>query len=244
MVRGLLIRGMLAGILAGLVAFAFAWMVGEPQIDRAVAFERHMAKAAIEPELVGRPVQSGIGLFVGIDVYSSALGGLFALVFAYGYGRIGRLGPRPTAALLAALGFVMLILVPQLKYPAAPPAVGDAATIGTRSALYLTMIALSLLSGMAASSTARLLAGRLGLWNGVLAAAAVYIAAVATAMLVLPSVDEVPAGFSATALWNFRLASLGVEAVLWATLGLVFGALAERLLVAADRHPDRRGSIR
>ena len=38
----------------------------------------------------------------------------------------------------------------------------------------------------------------------------------------------VPAAFPATALWRFRLASVGVQAVLWATLGIGFGALTER----------------
>jgi len=50
------------------------------------------------------------------------------------------------------------------------------------------------------------------------------------AMLVLPPVDEVPPEFSAVVLWQFRVASLGTEAVLWTTLGLTFGAVAERYL--------------
>lgn len=54
-----------------------------------------------------------------------------------------RLSPRGTAALLAVIGFVALILVPQIKYPAKPPAIGDPATIGLQTELYFTMIALS-----------------------------------------------------------------------------------------------------
>jgi hypothetical protein len=52
------------------------------------------------------------------------------------------------------------------------------------------------------------------------------------AMLILPPVNEVPADFPAAALWNFRLASLGIEVVLWTGLGLIFGVLAERQLIA------------
>jgi len=32
-------------------------------------------------------------------------------------------------------------------------------------------------------------------------------------------------------LWRFRVASLGTQLVLWAGIGLLFGALAERSLV-------------
>ena len=113
MVRGLLVRGMLAGVLAGLLAVGFGWVFGEPPIDLAIGFEEHMhhmAGAPEEPELVSRAVQSTLGLLTGVVVYASALGGIFALVFAYAQGRVGRLSPRATAALLAAL-----IFIPQIK---------------------------------------------------------------------------------------------------------------------------------
>ena len=54
-------------------------------------------------------------------------------------------------------------------------------------------------------------------------------------MLILPPVNEVPGDFSATMLWNLRVASLGVEAVLWRALGLIFGVLAARLLSTTSR---------
>lgn len=238
MVRALLVRGMLAGALAGLLAFGFAWLFGEPQVDLAIGFGEHahrMAGGAAEPELVSRAVQSTVGLLTGVVVYGGAIGGVFALAFAGAYGRIARLGPRGIAALLAAVAFVVLILMPQIKYPAAPPSIGEAETIGLRTGLYFTMMALSLISAIAALSTGRQLVRRLGAWNGTLAAGAAYLLVMTAAMLILPAIDEVPAGFSATLLWRFRLASLGVEAVLWTALGLVFGALAERHL--AGRAP-------
>lgn len=241
----LLVRGMLAGVLAGVFAAAFAWIFGEPQIDLAIAFEHHVehhlaqgAGHADEPELVSRAVQSTIGLLTGIVVYGAALGGLFALGFAFAHGRLGRLSPRGTAALLAAAGFVAVILVPQIKYPASPPAVGDPETIGVRTALYFTLMALSVIACVAALSSAASLARRIGAWNGALAMAAAYLVVVAIAMAILPAVDEVPADFAASTLWRFRLASLGVEVVLWAALGLGFGWLAERQLA-----PARHGGI-
>jgi hypothetical protein len=234
MVRALLVRGMLVGVLAGLLASGFAWVFGEPQIDLAIGFEQHshqMAGEAAEPELVSRAVQSSVGLLTGVVVYGSAIGGIFALVFAYAYGRLGPLSPRGTATLLATVGFVALILVPQIKYPANPPAIGEPETIGARTALYFTMMALSVIAAAAALSTASHLARHLGAWNSGLIAGAAYLTVIAVGMAIMPAVNEVPADFAATTLWNFRLASLGVEAVLWTTLGLAFGHLAERQLV-------------
>jgi Probable cobalt transporter subunit (CbtA) len=236
-VGALLLRGMLAGALAGLLACGFAWVFGEPQVDLAIGFEEHMhqmAGDAAEPELVSREVQSTIGLFTGVTVYSCALGGIFALVFAYAYGRIGRLSPRGTAALLAAAGFAVLILVPQIKYPANPPSIGNPETIGPRTALYFTMIALSVTAAIAAWSTGRQLARRFGAWNGTVLAGAAYMAVIAVAMLILPPVSEVPEDFLATTLWSFRLTSLGTELVLWTGLGLIFGFLAERQFARAQ----------
>ncbi|MBL0781569.1 hypothetical protein G6541_32615, partial [Streptomyces albidoflavus] len=44
-------------------------------------------------------------------------------------------------------------------------------------------------------------------------------------------------------LWQFRLATLAVQAVLWAVFGLVFGALAARLLTPGPRGPAPRGDV-
>jgi hypothetical protein len=240
-VRTLLVRGMLVGLLAGVIAFAFALVFGEPLIDRAIAFEEHMHELAgdpPEPELVSRAVQSTIGLLAGIVVYSCALGGTFALVFAYAQGRLGRIGPRGTAAILAVAAFVVLFLVPQIKYPANPPSIGDPETIRSRTALYFAMIAWSLAAGIAALLVGRRLVGRFGSWNATLSGGAVYFGAVGLAMLVLPAVDEVPKDFPATLLWQFRMASLGGHVVLLGTIGLVFGALTER---QQGHYPRRAG---
>jgi predicted cobalt transporter CbtA len=55
----------------------------------------------------------------------------------------------------------------------------------------------------------------------------------------MPTVNEVPPNFPATVLWRFRIASLGTQLVLWSTLGLGFGFLAERALRTAASVPAR-----
>jgi hypothetical protein len=231
---------MLTGILAGLLIFGFLKLYGEPQVDRAIAFETQMdeAKAAAErakgikveeePELVSRKVQASIGLFTAVVLYSTAFGGLFALVFAFAYGRMpGAFTPRGVSLLLATIGFVAIYVVPNLKYPANPPSIGNPATIGIRTALYFGMIAISIAAMVCSISLKRLLLPRIGDWNATLMAAAFYIVLVIIAGLVLPAVNEVPEGFPATVLWNFRMASLGAQAIMWTTLAFVFGAAAQ-----------------
>jgi predicted cobalt transporter CbtA len=254
MVGTLLLRGMLVGIVAGILCFAFLKVVGEPQVDRAIAFETQldeakakakanaemakgvsMPKEEPEPELVSRPVQSGIGLFTGIIVYNAAFGGLFALVFALTYGRMGDFGPRATSALLATVGIVAVYIVPNLKYPANPPSVGDPDTISMRTALYFAMIAISIAAMIGAAMLRRRLFRRYGGWNASLLAAAAYLIAVVAVGLALPTINEVPDQFPAVVLWQFRIASLGAQLVMWTTIGIAFGALTERATTGESR---------
>jgi predicted cobalt transporter CbtA len=67
-----------------------------------------------------------------------------------------------------------------------------------------------------------------------------FLVLVAVAQLVMPGVNEVPDGFPADLLWNFRIATLGMHAVLWATLGLVFGWLASKQI--GVEHPALAGA--
>jgi predicted cobalt transporter CbtA len=245
MVRTFLVRGMLVGIVAGLLSFAFLKVYGEPQVDRAIAFEERMDEEKAEfakrhsmpmpeeqPELVSRPVQAGLGLFVAVMVYSAAFGGLFGLAFAVAQGRIpGDLSPRALSALLALIGFVALYAVPNLKYPANPPSIGNPDTIGARTALYFGMMAISLATMVGGIALRRMLGARYGGWNATLMVGAYYTVLMIIAALLLPAVNEVPDEFPAAVLWNFRIASLAAQVILWATLGLLFGTLTQRAYV-------------
>ncbi|PCE27461.1 hypothetical protein BWP39_02880 [Paraburkholderia acidicola] len=231
MVGRLLMRGMLTGIVAGLLTFTFAKIAGEPQVDQAISFEEKADAAkgeAPEPEIVSRHTQAGFGLLTGVVVYGAAVGGLFSLVFAYAYGRSGRLGARALSALLALAAFVAIVIVPNLKYPANPPSIGDPETIGYRTGLFFLMIAISLAATVFSLKLRRHAAARFGAWNGAIVAGAVFIVIIAAVQLGLPSINEVPAAFPAALLWKFRLAALGMQAIMWTTIGLLFGVLVER----------------
>jgi predicted cobalt transporter CbtA len=89
------------------------------------------------------------------------------------------------------------------------------------------MIAISLAAMVGSARLKRSFLDRVGKWNANLIAAACYIVVVAIACLLLPTVNEVPEEFPAVVLWKFRIASIGAQFIMWATLGLLFGALTE-----------------
>ncbi|MXG26858.1 MULTISPECIES: CbtA family protein [Streptomyces] len=237
-VRALLVRGMIAGVIAGALALAVAYFLGESQVDAAIALEEAHSHAAHgggeEEELVSRTMQATGGLATALLVFGVAAGGIAALVFAYALGRIGRFGPRATAALVAGAALLTVYVVPFLKYPANPPAVGDPDTIGKRTTLFFLMVALSLLLAVAAVIIGKRLAPGLGNWNATIAAAAGFVLVIGLAYAFLPSFDEVGKDFPATLLWKFRLSTLAVQATFWTGFGLIFGYLTERLLVSAN----------
>jgi pimeloyl-ACP methyl ester carboxylesterase len=231
MVGKLLVRGMLAGIAAGLLTFAFARVAGEPAVDQAISFEAKAAAArgeAAEPELVSRETQAGLGLLTGVVVYGASFGGLFALTFAYAYGRVGKLGARALSAMLAVAAFIALVIVPNLKYPANPPSVGDPETIGTRTGLFFLMIAISLAALVFSLKVRRRAVARFGQWNAAIIGGLVYVVIIAAVQLSMPAINEVPQAFPAVLLWHFRVAAIGMQLIIWTTIGLLFGWLVER----------------
>ncbi|MFE3431470.1 CbtA family protein [Streptomyces sp. NPDC059171] len=235
-VRALLVRGMIAGLIAGALALVVAYFLGESQVDAAIALEEaHSHDHGGGEELVSRTMQATGGLATGVLVFGVAAGGVAALVFCYALGRIGGFGPRATAALIAGAALLTVYVVPFLKYPANPPAVGNPDTIGRRTALFFLMIALSVLLAVAAVIVGKRLAPRLGNWNASIAAVAGFILLIGLAYAFLPSFDEVGKDFPATLLWEFRLSTLAVQATLWSTFGIVFGYLTERLLTPVGR---------
>ena len=254
MEKRLIGRGLLAGAIGAVLAFVFARLCAEPVIGRAIAFEDGRTDAENAhgvhehgAELFSRGVQSNSGLGFGVLIFGVAMGALFGVLFCVVATRATNVGPRALALLLAAAAFVAVCLVPFVKYPPNPPAVGQADTIGARTGGYLVMVLASVALAVAAVWLARGLMARFGTWNGRLLAAGAYVVAVAVVMALLPNVEEIPEplrdasgaivypGFPANVLYEFRLLSLATQLVLWVTIGVVFAALAGRLLEERGR---------
>ncbi|BBZ30599.1 cobalt transporter [Mycolicibacterium madagascariense] len=257
-------RGLVAGALAGVFAFAFSKIFLEPVIDRSIGYEDGMSAAhegmemaagghghgEAGGELFSRGVQSTVGMGFGVLAFGVAMGALFAVVFAVTYGRFGNLSARALSVVVAGAMLISLWIVPALKYPPNPPATSEAATITQRTLLYLLVVGLSALLMVAAAYLGRQLVPRLGAWNAALVGGASYVVAVAVVMLLLPPINETPGplrngdgvivfpGFPAGDMYQFRLYALGTQVVIWTTIALVFGALITKVLDGERREPS------
>lgn len=252
-----LIRGLAAGLVAGLLAFVVAFAFGEPYVDDAIALEESAAAPApadraaddhatddhAEEETgaveISRENQKSWGLLTGTLAIGLALGGLVSLAAAAVIGRLGGLSARGSTALVAAIGFVAVALVPFAKYPATPPAVGSGETIGGRTASYFALLLVSVLAAIAMVVLANRLRARMEPWNAAMIATGGYVLVAGVAAWLLPTVNEL-GSFPADTLWSFRRASLITLASMWATIGVVLVVLVGRLHDRATADAHRR----
>jgi predicted cobalt transporter CbtA len=228
-------RVLLAGVLAGVLAGAFSLLVTERTIAPALALEE--ARTAAD---AGSPAHAGEVFSRTTQMWGGFLGTVlaavvFSVLFAVAYAMVRHRLPARTdfgrMVLLAVIGFGVFALLPALTVPANPPAVGDPGTITTRTGIYAAVLLCGAVIAMLVSALVSLLRSR---GASVAAVAAVLLALV---LVLLPgSPDTIPGDVPATVVWNpatvvwnFRLASLGQLAVLWAVLGLVGGWLVDRL---------------
>ncbi|GAA1914024.1 CbtA family protein [Streptantibioticus ferralitis] len=216
---------------------------------------------AAGPDIFSRTIQANVGIGVGMVFFGIAMGALFAVAYAVCLGRVGNLRARNLALVVALGGFLGIYFVPFVKYPANPPSIGHPETIKDRGNLYLAMVVCSVVFLVAATWLGKRLQPRFGNWNATLLAGAGYIIAIGIVMALLPALGELSAnvqefghhatetplpltnpkgaivypGFPADVLFSFRFYSVATQVLLWATLGLVFGPMAERLLSPAKQ---------
>lgn len=248
----LIIRGLVVGIVAGLLAFGFAKAFGEPAVDVAIAFEsahdeaeraeqvkNGITPAPEEPEIFSRTVQSGVGLLTGMVAIGAGIGGIFAVLFAFANGRMEDVGPGATATLLSLYGWWSIYVIPALKYPPNPPAIGEPETIKLRTGLYFLIMAISIATTIGALMLRKNLMPKFGSWTGSVLAFVVYLVVIGFFFAILPEINEVPDTFPAVTLWQFRMVSVGLQVILWGSIGLMFGWLVERPTgsLAPARHP-------
>jgi hypothetical protein len=197
--------GALAGFVAGIMGFVFSRIFAEPIINKAIAYEsgREDILAALNkaagrptaadgPEIFSRTVQSTVGIATGIIAFSTAMGALVAVAYLVLHGRF-RVRPQTLAWQICGFGFVGVYLLPFLKYPANPPAIGHSFTIKPRASLYLTMVTGSIVLLVLAIVLARRLMPRLGLSKAVLLSALGFFVLYGVLIGVLPSLGHLAA---------------------------------------------------
>ncbi len=231
-----LLFALAAGLLGGLLVTGFHWVITEPIIDRAIALEEQAAaEAEAQPgveahthddPIVSREFQKTGGLLLGYLIYGLTWGLFWTLVYYPLQPWLARLGPWRGPLLLAALFWWAIVVVPFIKYPANPPAVGDPATIGYRQTMYLTLLGTSAAGTALAVWLGARLARRQG-WPVVPLVVACLLVVAVLLVLIMPANPD-PITAPADLISDFRIRSFLGLALFWAGFGVAFAWLARR----------------
>ncbi len=235
-------RALIAGLVAGVLGALYLWIVVEPTVDEAIALEEAAAAAAPaaaaeeEEPLFTRSEQVGGGMLAGV-IFAGLLSVVFGTVYASARHRIAAASDFSRAVLLAVVAFATTALLPALKYPANPPAVGDPDTVDQRTIQYTLIIMFGILVAVLLAKLSGRLRERFDDPIRVVVLTAVAVIAYGAALVLFPaSPDSIDSSVPARLIWEFRVRSLGGLALIWGTLGLGLGWSLDR---ATTRRPSR-----
>jgi predicted cobalt transporter CbtA len=220
-----LLSGAIAGTFLGLINQAIV----EPFIDEAIEIEiQNMISGG---ENVDRQEVNDIRLWqkggeiVAGTILGTSIGALFGLVFAFVRNSLPGSNEKKKGIVLAGIMFLVLFLVPALKYPGNPPAVGDPETIAYRQSLYIGML---VISGFSALGLALLYKNIDHKQSRKVTIPLIYTAIITGAFIILPSnPDDIT--ISMDLVLNFRIVSTLTMGLFWGILGLVLGLFWDKV---------------
>jgi predicted cobalt transporter CbtA len=220
-----LVSGATAGAILGLINLA----VVEPVIDQAIGIELNNDINADQSvnmdEIAGYRIWQKGGEVVGGIIYGISLSSLFGIVFAYSRKSLPGNNAKTKAIFLASILCLILFIVPALKYPSNPPAVGDPDTIYYRQGLFVAFLFISGVSALAVAIIAKKLnqtASRKAMIAGALYGTIMTV----TYLVMPPNPDQI--SISMNLIDTFRVVSGSTIVMFWAILGSIFGALWQR----------------
>ena len=225
---------LLSGAIAGTILGAINQALVEPYIDRAISIEtQNVIKEGevIDPvELQNYRLWQKGGEIAAGTILGMSFGALFGVVFVYSRSLLLSQSNSNIrkALVLAGIMWFVLFLIPALKYPANPPAVGDPETIYYREGLYIGLLAISGFSALGLVLLYRKLGSRTrNNKNRIIIVPLIYAAIIVGAFLILPpNPDKISAPVDLVQ--GFRIASAFTMSVFWGLLGLILGALWDR----------------
>lgn len=215
-------NGAIAGIGGGAALAVFLLLIGEKSISDAIAIEE--ANGGGGEAMFSRTVQL-IGGGFGSLIVGSALGAIFGIVFAATRHRLPGTRDWQRSLWLSCAAFVTIQLVPALKYPPNPPAVGSPDTVGQRTGLYVLFIAFTVVASLATARLSSWLKLRnVDDFNRMMFSAGLWVVLIGAAMIIFPpNPDELNA--PAALVWRFRVSSLGGVLTFWMATACAFGVL-------------------
>jgi predicted cobalt transporter CbtA len=217
-----LVSGAIAGTILGLIN----QLLVEPYIDQAIEIEVQNTVAAGEPvnldELTQYRVWQKGGEIVAGAILGTSISALFGIVYIYSRDSLPGSNNKKKGLILAGIMFFVIFLIPALKYPANPPAVGDPETIEYRESLYIGMLVISGFTALGVAILYRSL-GQTREESRKIIVPAIYAVIIALAFVVLPAnPDEIT--ISSDLLLNFRIVTTITMGIFWGVLGILLGS--------------------
>jgi predicted cobalt transporter CbtA len=216
---------LLSGVIAGVILAGVNYFVAEPFIDQAIGIEvdNSIASGGVVDfdELSSYRVWQKEGTFVAGAFLGLTYGAILGIVYVISRKYLPSSDDRKKALILAAIMCLSLYIVPFIKYPANPPAVGDPETIGLRDSLYTSY---QLASGLIALGVSILVYKLRKISYIKYVIPIIYLGLVAFIYAVFPAnPDEITAPMD---LVNaFRAVTFGTMVMFYLVLGAIFGIM-------------------
>ena len=216
---------LLSGVIAGVILAGVNYFVAEPFIDQAIGIEVDNSIASGEvvdfDELSTYRVWQKEGTFAAGAFLGFTYGAILGIVYVISRKYLPSSDDRKKALILAAIMCLSLYIVPFIKYPANPPAVGDPETIGLRDSLYTSY---QLASGLIALGVSILVYKLRKISYIKYVIPIIYLGLVAFIYAVFPAnPDEITAPMD---LVNaFRAVTFGTMVMFYLVLGAIFGIM-------------------
>lgn len=220
---------LLSGAIAGTLLGFINQVMVEPVVDDAIEIETQ--NMISEGKIVDRQEVNSIRLWqkggeiVAGTILGTSIGALLGLVFVYARNSLPGSNDKKRGIILAGIMFFVLFLVPALKYPSNPPAIGAPETIVYRQSLYVGILAVS---GFSALGLALLYRSINQKESKKVVIPLIYVAIVAIAFIVFPpNPDDIT--ISMDLVMNFRIVSTLTMGIFWGILGIVLGSFWDKV---------------
>jgi predicted cobalt transporter CbtA len=220
-----LISGAIAGTVFGLINLVLV----EPYLDKAIGIEVQNSINAdeevnLEEHVSYRFWQKGGQVAAG-TILGMTFGSLLGIVFVFGKKIISGSNIKK-ALVLSGVIWLVIFIIPTIKYPANPPTVGDPDTIYYRQFLFISFI---LISGFTALGLS-IIYNKINLKPlfKLLAVSFIYAGIMVGAFIAIPpNTDEITAPMDLVN--GFRIMSMLTMTVFWIILGITFGLIWNKL---------------
>jgi predicted cobalt transporter CbtA len=227
---------LLARAIAGTILGTINQVAVEPYIEHAIELE--MQNTAQSGQVINpaefaayRLWQKGGEIIAG-TILGLSIGSLYGIVFVYTRSSISG-NNKKKALIVASIMWFVLFLMPALKYPPNPPAVGDPETIYYRQSLYVAFLAISGFSALGLAFLYRKMASS-NTKKAIIPLA--YAAIMAGAYMAMPANPD-PINAPIDLVIGFRITSAITISMFWALLGVIFGTIWDKL------NPDETARI-